>query len=291
MCQDSQLKPAHCFSVTFSVSRKCSILTAPRKVLQWILRLCSWLVSVLCVCQPGCSWQRLSQFLQVPHLFLPDLLFSLGLFWQGTFQSWVCSETPLRCFCSCPLPSLHPRICWCWNNKCASCETLRMSTKPPLWGGAVFNPLCWAGGAALINSLCLGAPKGWLLGWQGCLGPEIVVISPHLHGLNGHQQKGPAAAGAARTAIIHSGQEIANIALGPEHWERISGAAALSGNTDSPDVHLFLEFYFFFLEEWMQRQEKVLTMSVFGFSIFVSAWLSYWSNFSLGSKHGQDLFI
>lgn len=76
------------------------------------------------------------------------------------------------------------------------------------------------------------------------MGPEIVVIMPHLHGLNGHQQKGPAAAGAARTTITHSGQEIASIALGPEHWGGISKAAAVSGNAASPDVHLFLEFFF-----------------------------------------------
>lgn len=244
MCQDSQLKPAHCFSVTFSVSRKCSILTAPRKVLQWILRLSApgWYLCSVCasLAAPDRDYPNSCRFL---ICFFLTCSFPWDCFGRAHFRAG-CAVKPLRCFCSCPLPSLHPRICWCWNNKCASCETLRMSTKPPLWGGAVFNLLCWAGGAALINSLCLGAPKGWLLGWQGCLGPEIVVISLNLHRLSGHQQKRPAAAGAARTAIIHSGQEIASIALGPEHWEGISGAAALSGNTDSPDVHIFLDFFF-----------------------------------------------
>lgn len=74
---------------------------------------------------------------------------------------------------------------------------------------------------------------------------EIVVLMPRLHGLNGHQHKGPAAAGAARTDITHRGQEIASIAPGPRALGRDLKPAALSGNTDSHDVHLFLGFYFF----------------------------------------------
>lgn len=118
--------------------------------------------------------------------------------------------------------------------------------------------LGWAGRAALINSLSLGAPGDPKVpvGVTGtCLGPEIVVIMPHLHGLNGHQQKGPAAAGAARTTITPSGQEIASIALGPEHWRGISKAVAVSGNTASPDMHLFLEFFFFLRSECEGRKK------------------------------------
>lgn len=115
------------------VSRKCSILTAPRKVPQQIPRISApgwWLC---CVCASLAALDTddpdSCRFLSC---FFITCSFPWACFGRENFRTGCAVELPLRYFCSCHLPSLHPRNCCCWDNKCASWETQRMSTKPPL---------------------------------------------------------------------------------------------------------------------------------------------------------------
>lgn len=175
----SQVKPVHCFSVTFTMSKKCSSHSKYP-----VLPSC-WLVFVLQV------WASLAAFdRRDPNSFRFLICFSItcsspftcALFGREHFKAGCVAKIPVTCCPASPKagmpagasspPSTQGFACRCWSKLNASSDMMRMSTSLTHRAGALFLIPCAELGVLLWLIVCIWLHQETQRG--GCRGGKDV---------------------------------------------------------------------------------------------------------------------